>query len=524
MGISFREETCNLGEMRAVRVGAYAAAMVFGLAIPAMLSAQSSSTPIQLPASGRGLQPGSVGTTQSTVNAGGQNSVNLIDSSVSIQGSYLGSVPTGTATDAVVSLSLTEALRRGLDYNLGAVSVTEGVRQARAQRLAFLSQLLPEINGNLQETVEQTNLTALGLKPSLFPRGISIPAVVGPYNYFDFRATLTQTVADFTRLHNLHAATENARAAQFAVQDTRDLIVLAVTGSYLQINAAASRVRAAEAAVRTSEATFQQASDQLRNGLNARIDVTRSQVQLQTDQQRLRALRADFDKQKLTLARIIGLPSGQAFSLTDDFTFSPLVDLTEADALARAKAGRADIKSAQAALHAGDEALKAARSEYLPSVSVEADYGAIGTNPAQSHGTFGVTGSVNFPIWQRPRIKADIEQAQSVVAQRTAEYADLQGRVDYEVRQEFIDLAAAADQVGLAEKNVGLARDTLTQSQDRFKAGVADTVEVVQAQQTVEQADNDLISATYEHNLAKAALARALGQAEKTIPQYLKGK
>jgi len=524
MGISFREETCNLGEMRAVRVGVYAAAMVFGLAIPAMLSAQSSSTPIQLPASGRGLQPGSVGTTQSTVNAGGQNSVNLIDSSVSIQGSYLGSVPTGTATDAVVSLSLTEALRRGLDYNLGAVSVTEGVRQARAQRLAFLSQLLPEINGNLQETVEQTNLTALGLKPSLFPKGISIPAVVGPYNYFDFRATLTQTVADFTRLHNLHAATENARAAQFAVQDTRDLIVLAVTGSYLQINAAASRVRAAEAAVRTSEATFQQASDQLRNGLNARIDVTRSQVQLQTDQQRLRALRADFDKQKLTLARIIGLPSGQAFALADDFTFSPLSDLTEADALARAKAGRADIKSAQAALHAGDEALKAARSEYMPSVSVEADYGVIGTNPAQSHGTFGVTGSVNFPIWQRPRIKADIEQAQSVVAQRTAEYADLQGRVDYEVRQEFIDLAAAADQVGLAEKNVGLARDTLTQSQDRFKAGVADTVEVVQAQQTVEQADNDLISATYEHNLAKAALARALGQAEKTIPQYLKGK
>jgi outer membrane protein TolC len=147
----------------------------------------------------------------------------------------------------------------------------------------------------------------------------------------------------------------------------------------------------------------------------------------------------------------------------------------------------------------------------------------IGTNPSQSHGTVGLTGSVNFPIWQRPRIKADIEQAQSVVAQRSAEYADLQGRVDYEVRQEFIDLAAAADQVALAQKNVGLARDTLTQSQDRFKAGVADTVEVVQAQQTVEQADNDLISATYEHNLAKAALARALGQAEKTIPQYLKG-
>src|SRR6204780_4253837 len=326
MDVSFRIEISVLG----------------ALSIATLLSAQSS-TPIQLPASGRGLQPGSVGTTQSTVNAGGQNSVNLIDSSVNIQGSYLGSVPTGTATGAVISLSLQEALRRALNYNLGVGSVTEGVRQARAQRLAFLSQLLPEVNGNLRETVEQTDLTALGFRPSLFPKGITIPSVVGPYNYFDFRATLTQTVADFTRLHNLRAATANARAAQFAVQDTRDLIVLAVTGSYLQINAAASRVHAAEAAVRTSEATHQQASDQLRNGLNARIDVTRSQVQLQTDQQRLRGLRADFDKQKLTLARIIGLPLGQAFSMADEFTFSPLAELTQADALARAKAGRADI-------------------------------------------------------------------------------------------------------------------------------------------------------------------------------------
>jgi len=156
MNILFRAETCTSGEMRErslgqhqffrwfrVRVAAHSGALVFGLAIATLLSAQSS-TPIQLPASGRGLQPGSVGTTQSTVNAGGQNSVNLIDSSVNIQGSYLGSVPTGTATDAVIGLSLPEALRRALDYNLGVVSATEGVRQARAQRLAFLSQYCPK--------------------------------------------------------------------------------------------------------------------------------------------------------------------------------------------------------------------------------------------------------------------------------------------------------------------------------------------------------------------------------------------
>jgi outer membrane protein TolC len=488
---------------------------------PAELFAQAPSNPIQLPSSGRGLQTGSVSTTQSTVNAGGQNTVNLINGSVNIQGPYQGSVPSGEATGASIGLSLQEALRRALNYNLGVVNVTEGVRQARAQRLTFLSQLLPQINGSLRETVQQTDLVALGLRPSIFP---GVPSIIGPYNYFDFRATLTQTVADLTRLHNLRASTENARAAEFAARDTRDLVVLAVTGSYLQVISAASRVRAAEAAVRTSEATFQQATDQLRNGLNARIDVSRSEVQLQTDKQRLRALRADFDKQKLILARTIGLPLGQLFSLSDDFPFAPLTDLTQEDALSRAAGGRADIMAAQAAMRAGEAALKAARSEYLPTVSLEADYGVIGTNPSQSHGTFGFTGSVNMPIWQGHKIKADIEQAQSVLSQRTAEYADLRGQVDFEVRQAFIDLAAAADQVTLAQRNVGLAADTLRQSQDRFKAGVADTVEVVQTQQTVEQANNDLISATYEHNLAKAALARALGQAEKTIPQYLKGK
>jgi outer membrane protein TolC len=488
------------------------------------LAAQTPSNPIQLPASGRVLQSGSVSTTQSTVNAGGQNSVNLIDSSVNIQGSYRGSVPAGTATNTLIGLSLQEALQRALNYNLGMVNVTEDVRRARAQRLTFLSQLLPDVNGGLRETVQQTNLTALGFRPSLFPKGITIPSVVGPYNYFDFRATLEQPVVDLTRLHNLRAATENARAAEFTARDTRDLVVLAVTGSYLQVIAAGSRVRAAEAAVRTSEATYQQATDQLRNGLNARIDVTRSRVQLQTDQQRLRGLRADFDTQKLTLARIIGLPSGQVFSLSDDFVFSPLADLTQEEALARAKADRADIMAAQAAVRAAEAALRAARSQYLPSVSVEADYGVIGTNPSQSHGTVGMTGSVNFPIWRGHKIKADIEQAQSVLSQRSAEYADLMGQLDFEVRREFIDLAAAADQVSLAQNNAGLAADTLRQSQDRFKAGVADTVEVVQAQQTVEQADNDLISASYEHNLAKAALARALGRAEQTIPHYLKGK
>jgi outer membrane protein TolC len=468
-----------------------------------------------------------VSTTQSTINAGGQNSVNLINSQVRVDAPYSGSVPQVKASEGVMQLSLKDAIERGMKYNLGAVQSSESLRIARGQRLTALSALLPTVNGSIKEVVQQTNLAALGFKPSLFSSGggvggPNIPSVVGPYNYFDARATLNHTVADLYRIRTLRAATETARAAEFTARDARDLVALAVAGAYLQTTAAANRIQVAEAAVRTAEATYTQASDRLKAGLNARIDVTRTQVQLQIERQRLRGLRADLEKQKLTLARVIGLPLDQEFVLTDAFAFEALPELTQAEALTRAKADRADVVAAQATMRAAEDRVKAIRAATLPSLSLQADYGLIGVNPAQSHGTFSVTGAINFPIYSGTRLKGESEQAGAQLEQRRAQYADVQGRVEFEVRQAFIDLNSAADQVALASKNAELAADTLRQSQDRFGAGVADTVEVVQAQQTVVQANNDLISATYEHNLAKIALARAAGQAEKTIPQYLK--
>jgi len=261
----------------------------------------------------------------------------------------------------------------------------------------------------------------------------------------------------------------------------------------------------------------------LTNGLAARIDVTRSEVQLQTDRQRLRGLRAEFEKQKLALAQVIGLPAGQEFTIADNFEFRPLTGINENQALLRAAETRADIAAARAAVRAGEQALKAARSEYLPSVSVSAEYGVVGINPAQSNGTFGLSAGVNIPIWQGRRVEADVDRARSALSQRQSAEAELESRVSYQVRQTFIDLSAAEDQVGVAAKNVELARETLRQAQDRFTSEVADTIEVVQAQQTVEQAENDLISTIHEHNLAKAALARTIGDAENNIPQFLKG-
>lgn len=467
---------------------------------------------------------GSVSTSQSVINISGQNSVNLINSSVNIQGSYQGSIPSGTATGTVITLNLQEALERALKYNLGTVQTGQNVRVARGERMLALSQLLPTLYANLRESVQQTDLAALGFKSGVFGKGAgpNFPTVIGPYNYFDLRATLNQTVFDLSRIHALHASDEREKAADFSARDARDLVAMATAGAYLQATAAANRIQVAEASVRTAEAVHTQASDRLKNGLNARIDVTRTEVQLQTGRQRLRALRADFEKQKLVLARVIGLPLDQAFTLSEDFAFSALTGLTQADAITKAKADRSDISAASAQVKAAEATYRSIRAAALPSLSVEADYGAIGVNPSQSHGTFGLVGALNIPIYTGQRLRGATEEASAALEQRRAQYAELQGRVEFEIRQAFIDLDSAADQVSLAGKNVELATDELRQSQDRFGAGVADTVEVVQAEQNVVQANNDLISATYEHNLAKVSLARALGQAEKTIPQYLK--
>src|SRR5437667_1097976 len=234
------------------------------------------------------------------------------------------------------------------------------------------------------------------------------------------------------------------RATQFAVEDARALTVLAVGGAYLQVIAASARVQAARAQLETANALYKQTAEQRSVGLVAQIDVNRSQVQVLTQQQRLVSLQNDFSKQKINLARIAGLPANDRYELTDEISFSapPPLDLERALKLAFEQ--RADLKAAEAHTRAAERNRAAARAERLPSLSLSADYGAIGMNPAQSHGTFAVVGSLRFPIWQGGRIEGDIEQADAGLAQRHAELEDLRGRVEMDVRNAYLDLQAAA--------------------------------------------------------------------------------
>lgn len=475
----------------------------------------------QLPLSGRTGQSGSVTATQSPV-PGTTTSVNTINPTVQVQGPYGG----GTTGKIPFSgkLSLRDAIERGLQYNLGAVGIAQAVRQAHGETRVARSALLPNLNGNLSETVEQVDLQAVGLRFKLPVPGFSIPSVVGPFNYFDLRASLSQTVLDLTAWNNYRSARENLRADQISGKDARDLVVLAVGGAYVQVIAAAAKMQSARAQLETAKALFEQTSQQRAVGLVAQIDVNRSRVQMLTQQQRLISLENDLAKQKINLARLAGLPPNDGYELTDDVPFAAAPDISLESALKQAFVERSDLKAAEAQLRAAERARSAAGAERLPSISLSADYGAIGATPDHSHSTFSVVGSLKFPIWQGSRIEGDVEQADAALVQRQAELQDLHARIEGDVRNAYLDLEAARSQVEVAQENLRVTQENLKLTRQRFDAGVSDNVEVVQSQESVASAELDYINGVFAHNVAKLSLARAIGRAAENLPQFLEVK
>lgn len=428
---------------------------------------------------------------------------------------YNGSVPTGPVTATPLDLSLREAIRRGLLYNLGVLSNRDIADTVKAERRRTLSALLPNISAGATQTSQQLDLVAFGLNVPGFP------TVVGPFGYQNVRAYFEQTVFDRTSLKNLKSASESQKAAELTAEDARNLVVQAVSTSYLSVISDSARVVAIQAELNTAQALFDRATDQKNAGTVPGIDVLRADVQLRTEQQRLLAQKNVVEKDKLALARAIGLPTAQRFNVTDLLPFSPLATNLD-DLLKQAYDHRADFRAAQATVRAAEYATEAAKSEhYWPSVVVQGDYGDIGSTLAASHGTYSVLAGVRVPIYAGGRARTDVDQAEAVLHNKKNALEDLRGRIDYEVRGALLDLQSAADQVAVARTNVDLATETLTQARDRFAAGVTDNIEVVQAQQLLAAANENYIGSLNAHNEAKIALATAVGVAEEGVPQYL---
>jgi outer membrane protein TolC len=427
------------------------------------------------------------------------------------------SVVSETATPNPIPLTIADAIQRGLKTNMAVISGTYDSKNAESIRQRDQSDLLPKINGYVTGTQQQVNLAAFGFT------GISgISPVIGPFGLVDARATFSQRLFDAEKSHNLREAKENEKAVTASNDNTRELVVLTVLDLYFQAVSGASRVRAVEAQVASARALNSRATDLKNAGVVPGIDVLRAQVELQSAEQRLIQSRNEFSREKLNLARAIGLPLGQEFNLVNELPGGDVPSEALPDLLSRAYSSRPDAKAADSRLHAAQEGLKSAKAVNLPTASLNGNYGVIGANPWSSHGTFAVSGTVDFPIFNS-RSKSESTEKEALVKQRQAEVDSLHGRIELDVRSALLELQSAEEQYKVAQSSLALVRQQLDQAQDRFAAGVANNLEVVQAQESLALADENVIRSLYALNTSRALLARAMGVAEKSALEVFGG-
>jgi outer membrane protein TolC len=433
---------------------------------------------------------------------------------------FFGSVPKGTVTAAPLPLSAKDAVQRALANNLGLLLQEEGVATAHGARWRALADLLPDVSGSLAARRQIINLEAFGFDPKAF--GLSSP-LVGPFPIYDARVFLSAPVVDLAALNEVRASSANEKAAKYNVKNARDLVVLVTVNLYLEAIARSSRVEMVHAQLQTAQELLKQAQDLKASGVVASLDVVRAQVQVQTQTQRSIAAENDYEKAKLQLVHAIGIPVGQAITLTDTVPYAPLPPPSVEESVSRALETRPDYLAAKSRLEAAQAADRAANFALLPSFHVDADYGVIGNSPSASLSTYTLAATVKVPIFNGGRTTARRIEASSALRQREAELDDFRSRVEFDVRSALLDLRAADQQLQAARISVQLANDELSQARDRFAAGVAGNLDVTQAQESVATASDTYIGALYAHNLAKATLAQAIGVAESAVMAFFGG-
>jgi outer membrane protein TolC len=429
---------------------------------------------------------------------------------------YLGSTPHGMATNNTLNLSLEQAIARGLEYNLGLIDSQQGSADARAEREHAFAALLPQISARAEETYQQLSLKSLDI--NLPPQtGIQLPPTTGQFGYSDTQIIAGSPVLNIPLLDSYRQQKALEAASALDTKDARDVVVFAVGTAYFQVVASQARLETAQAALASARELDAQVADQYKSEVSPEIDSLRADVELHTTEQRVTDAANNLEKDKLTLDRITGIPLDQAWTPAGDYGYVPLPADEANDP--QSVVTRFDVASARAAVAAAELRVRATRAERLPEISFNASYGAGGANPANYNRVDEVSGTVSVPLFTSGRIRSDIQAAQSNLVQRRAELADLEGRAAYDVRTAQLDARASESGVKVAAENKALAERALAQSQDRYKNGVTNYLEVLQAQEALVAANENYIASLFSFNIAKISMARALGSAETRVPE-----
>lgn len=425
---------------------------------------------------------------------------------------YLGSVPGGKLVEGEINLTLADAICRGLNFNLGLIESQQADAGVKAQRARAFAALLPEITARAQQSFEQISIAELGIKlPS--QGGIRVPATTGGFGYSEARIELQYPVFDASLRAQYQARKAAEGASALSAKDARDVVVYAVGTAYFQVVASQSRLDTAKATLASAQEFASQVAHEYNAELAPEIDSLRASVELRAASQRVTDAENDLEKDKLTLDRITGVPLEQQWTPAHEYAFTPLPEQNPAE-------NRFDLKGAHQSVAAAEQDIRSARAERLPSISLGASYGAGGMNPGNYSQVYSIGASVSVPLFTGGRIRADVREAEARLAQRDAEYRDLQGRVAYDVRVARPDARASETAVRVAEGNRALTQRAFEQSEDRYKNGVTNYLEVVQAHEAIVAADENYISSLFSYNVAKISLVRALGSAETRLAAF----
>jgi outer membrane protein len=421
-----------------------------------------------------------------------------------------------TLTNGPLVLTLRQAVDLALESNTQVQLTREEMDAAKARSHEALGALLPNVSGAYSQANVTANLRAQGLDFSRVPLLSSFNPFIGPFNTFDARAYLQQTLFNFAVIRTYQAARAGNHLSTLEAERARRDTIAIIAALYYGVLQATAHIEATQSNLRLNQSLLDLAEHQKEAGTGTAVDVTRAKVQLAQQQQRLLSDQVAYEDAKLRLLRTIGKDVSVELSLVDSMTLRDVPAMSLSEALAQAGAHRVELESQEERQHIAQLQLRAAKAERLPSIGFMANYGSSGLTPDNSAlptRTYGVAATI--PIFDGGRREARIAEQSVKVRQEAVRAEDVKQQVEIEVRLGLKTLDATRRLVHVAEENLSLAETELELARDRFQEGVTNNIEVVNAQTSLEQARDRKVDALYLFNLARVNLDRALGQVEK---------
>ena len=429
------------------------------------------------------------------------------------QGSTEQSPTAAKPSEQAFKLTLEQAVAMALKQNTTAQIAILTAAQAQQDKNVALSSLLPQAQLNLQEQRQRVNLEAqFG---GSIPPGFPFPRAIGPFDTFATGVGLSGPLFDLTLFRRYQAARATANASKSDSLSTREQVILLVVSQYIGTLRASADVEASESRVKLAQALYNQAADLQKEGVGTGIDTLRANVELQNETQRLIEAEAEKERSLFALSRLLNLDPRQEIELADSLSFFDTPQPEVESSLEQALANRPEWKALESQILAAEYSKKAAWGERLPTVRYGGNWTELGTEPSRVIPVYTYTGTIAVPLFTGGRIKAETTRADLEIKKAKEQQADLRNSIALDVKTALINLNSARNEVQVANLGVQLSKDEVDQARDRFNAGVANNIEVIQAQDSLSRANDNQIAALYRFNQSRADLARAIGQMEK---------